>query len=112
LGLTLPGERIDDPHGWVAGFWRYTFVIFIVIVQIACFGVGWWKSEGIFPKALASVYILLMGFWLSRSYFFGVEPDWWHCGECFSLTFFPALLYNGISGARQQARRDHMRRNE
>jgi hypothetical protein len=101
LGMTLPGEKFSDPDGWLGGFWRFPFVGFIVLLQIGCFVVGWFLSKGFIRKSLAAVYVALMGFWLCRNYFWGVEVDWRRCFTCFFFTFGPTLLMDGIAASRQ-----------
>jgi len=112
LGATLPGEKITDPGGWLIGFWRYPFVALIVISQLLCFGYGLHRSLSTTTKILAAIYIVLMGFWLGRDYFFGVEVNWRLCAQCFILCLGITLLFDGVSIRRleiqawQRSRRD------
>jgi hypothetical protein len=98
LGMTLPGEKIGDPQGWLVGFWRVPFVALIVLAQVVCFVSGWFLSVGPSPvgtiarRGLAAVYIVLMSFWLGRNYFFGVVADFQTCARLWALCFLPTVI--------------------
>jgi len=96
LGATLPGENITDPGGWLVGFWRYPFVAVIVILQVISFAYGWLHSSCVWTKILAGIYIPLMGFWLLRNYFFGVEVNWLHCAQLFVLCLGITIIIDGV----------------
>ena len=113
LGMPLPGEKINDPNGWLVGFWRIPFVVLIVLAQAVSFVAGWYLSVGptfkatVARRVLATVYIVLISFWLGRNYFFGVEVDWQTCARLFAFCFLPTLIMDAIaSRQRQQQRND------
>ena len=105
LGMTLPGETVSDPQGWIVGFWRYPFVVAIVCLQILCFIVGWFMMSRRFTKIVAALYIVLMSFQLARNYFFGVEANWWLCIILFVVCFLLTVTRDGHAALVQQSRR-------
>ena len=105
LGMTLPGETVSDPQGWLVGFWRYPFVFAIVCLQILCFIVGWFRMAERLTKIVAALYILLMSFQLARNYFFGVEANWWLCIILFIVCFVITVTRDGHAALTKQSRR-------
>jgi len=103
--MAFPGESINDPEGWVGGFWRYTVVAVLVALQLFCFAVGWLRSSTLFQKVIAALYIIVICFYLARNYFFGIEANWWACILLFFGCFAASVFIDGQVDIRKQSRR-------
>lgn len=117
LGMTLPGEKIGDPQGWIVGFWRIPFVGLIVLAQVVCFVAGWFLSTGptftgtVARRILAGVYVVLMSFWLGRNYFFGVVADFQTCARLWALCFLPTVIMDHYA-SKHRGRLNSWQRND